>query len=245
MRKILSILGAVSVSTIGVINAVSCTPRRYIPKEEEEIPEVKEFAKFDSFIDFLKMQMEKSDVVRFNTYNFWSNDGTEKSFLERLELMRDGVKNSINTSHWSLWRNYNSSGKVNNDVFMDKDGDETYTYLNKTLGKEMEEIFIDYYGIIYPQIRVQSGENGADWTIVPDNYTKSKALVIDQNYDTFRTYQRSGYVEIKVLESSIFWNLKPNENGYESFYVSEYGLVNDDGFRIWFDTNDIPPRKND
>ncbi|ARU91993.1 hypothetical protein SCLARK_001476 [Spiroplasma clarkii] len=93
MRKVLSILGAISVSSIGVVNVVSCTPRRYIPKEEEEITEVKELAKFDSFVDFLKMQMEKSDIVWFDTYSFWSNDGTEESFLENLELMRDGVKN--------------------------------------------------------------------------------------------------------------------------------------------------------
>ncbi|ARU91985.1 hypothetical protein SCLARK_001468 [Spiroplasma clarkii] len=237
MRKILSILGAISVSTIGIVNVVSCTPRRYIPEEEEEIPEVKELAKFDSFVDFLKMQMEKSDIVWFDTYSFRSNDGTEKSFLEKLDLMRDGVKKSINISRWSLWRD---SGKVNTEVFMDKDGDETYTYLNKTLGKEMEEIFIDYYGIIYPQIRVQSDENEADWTIVPDDYTKSKALVIDLNTDTFLTYQRFGYVEIKVLESSIFWNLKPNENGYESFFITKKDVVNNDGYPIWFDREEIP-----
>ncbi|ARU91992.1 hypothetical protein SCLARK_001475 [Spiroplasma clarkii] len=123
---------------------------------------------------------------------------------------------------------------------MDKDGDETYTYLSKTLGKKMEEIFIDYYGIIYPQIRVQSDENEADWTIVPDDYTKSKALVIDLNHDTFLTYQSFGYVEIKVLESSIFWNLKPNENGYESFFITKKDVVNNDGYPIWFDRDEIP-----
>ncbi|ATX71330.1 lipoprotein [Spiroplasma clarkii] len=237
MRKVLSILGAISVSSIGVVNVVSCTPRRYIPKEEEEITEVKELAKFDSFVDFLKMQMEKSDIVWFDTYSFWSNDGTEESFLENLELMRDGVKKSINISYWSLW---GDSSKVNTEAFMDKDGDETYTYLSKTLGKKMEEIFIDYYGIIYPQIRVQSDENEADWTIVPDDYTKSKALVIDLNHDTFLTYQSFGYVEIKVLESSIFWNLKPNENGYESFFITKKDVVNNDGYPIWFDRDEIP-----
>ncbi|ARU91991.1 hypothetical protein SCLARK_001474 [Spiroplasma clarkii] len=251
MRKILSILGAISVSTIGVVNVVSCTPRGYIPKEEEEIPEVKELAKFDSFTDFLKMQMEKSeifydlkDLYQLPSRKGWlesDKDENISNFWKGISYnMQYRTASTLSYARSMFERDYNEDKTVNDWIFKDKDGDETFSYLKSQFPTSSVSSIFENYTLIYPKIRYESKGEDDEWILEDNDNTKFNGMVVDETQRTYDIFIQKGYVEIKVLESSIFWNLKPNENGYESFFITEKGVLNENGYSIWLDREKIP-----
>ncbi|ARU91987.1 hypothetical protein SCLARK_001470 [Spiroplasma clarkii] len=251
MRKILSILGAVSVSTIGVVNVVSCNPRRYIPKEEEEIPEVKEFAKFDSFTDFLKMQMEKSeifydlkDLYQISPRKGWLGSDRDENigkFWTRVSYyMRSRIADTIEYARSMFENDYKENNRINDWVFKDKDGNETYSYLDYKFPNTTPSGIFEMYRLIYPKMRYESKDGNGEWIIEDHSFSEFKGMVIDEINSAYDTFTQKGYIEVKVFESSIFWDLKPNENGYESFFFTEQGVLNENGYPIWFDRKEIP-----
>ncbi|ARU91984.1 hypothetical protein SCLARK_001467 [Spiroplasma clarkii] len=251
MRKILSILGAISVSAIGVINVVSCTPRRYIPEEEEEIPKVKELVKFDSFKEFLKMQMEKSeifydlkDLYQISSRKNWSGHNQDENmwqFWAKIEYsMRNRIASPLRYAVSKFERDYSENKTINDWVFKDKDGDETYSYLDYKFPNNAPSGIFEMYKLIFPKMRYESKNGYDEWTLEDHSFSEFNGLVIDEIKSAYDTFIQYGYVEVKVLESSIFWDLNPNENKYESFFITEKGVLNANGYSIWFDRKEIP-----
>lgn len=148
MKKLLATLGALTISSVGVANVISCTTPTE-PTTPLEV-EVKEIAKFDSFVDFFKFKLKKSGIFKnwseiekmsliAPKWQWFDKNGTReknmKAFWSKVELARSLISGYLILREEQFRKDHFPSNmdnsKINDNVFYDKVGDETFSYMRK------------------------------------------------------------------------------------------------------------------
>ncbi|QEH62243.1 hypothetical protein SCHIN_v1c10500 [Spiroplasma chinense] len=244
MKKLLSILGITSLLTTTITNIVACSvPIRNGDEDQIEPEEKLTINKFNSFRDFLSKQLiidfgnadyKPEDFKRPYTHlenreNWWYSNSDDKKNEEKFwDYFQTTTRRRIDILLGELNRE--------NDYVVDQDGVNAIPYLKKVHQDNndwdtWERFFDNIFEISTPDIP-------DDWEGKPEASTNS---IIDAK-NAYRTYIQKGYVEVRVYEPTLLFDLKPINASviYESFYITDYEVTNTDGSCIWFDVEDIP-----
>ncbi|ARU91442.1 hypothetical protein SCLARK_00813 [Spiroplasma clarkii] len=211
MKKILSLLGAMTLNTITVTSVIACDSANGATKGDSEWveKEIKDIKKFDSFQEFFKEQNKHESIItdelfRIKDRKYWprpdSHDSSSDIFWNQINDMRFRIDRSLVSSGWTCTLAM-SRGEPISWVFFDKDGNETFSYLiDKFANPPIGEIHVhyQYYGLISPKIIMESDndESKSDF--------KDFALIINKSESAYLNFLKFGYIKVDVVEPTIF-----------------------------------------